>query len=156
MNIFILHYKRIQSSIGWKQLTVANTLVHYNLAKITAVKSLMVQAPRSWQKLNCFKPFLQCTRCVRCTEWWATSVSLPVKDLDQLAGASSEDSSDGTLESGNHHPRAPEPHQSGSCEKAQQGWDLSTQTYDRLTEQGQPNTWCMLHLGLKSQSVCPW
>ncbi len=39
--------------LGWKSMQVANTLAYYDIAKITAVKSFIVQAPAD----NVIKPF---------------------------------------------------------------------------------------------------
>ncbi len=41
------------SRLGWKGLTVINTLAYYNTAGITAVRSCLVQAPgsRNWRLL---------------------------------------------------------------------------------------------------------
>ncbi len=33
--------------VGWKRLNVSNTLVYYDIAKVTAVKGFIVEAPDS-------------------------------------------------------------------------------------------------------------
>jgi hypothetical protein len=46
--------------VGWKQLTVTNTLAYYNNELITVVKSFIVQAYDQFYKM-----FLQCNPCLR-------------------------------------------------------------------------------------------